>query len=114
MAPQETRLAIVPDRTRPNSPFVEAHYFASACFMAPGQLMDQAHRLAGIPGVIVQGRYDLLCPPATSHALAARWPDARLVLAEVSGHSLSHPAVHDAVKSAIDRFDGQRFTDPAT
>ena len=40
--------------------------------------MTDAEKLAGIPGIIVQGRYDLLCPPATSHALAARWPNAEV------------------------------------
>ncbi len=44
----------------------------SNCFMQPNQLLREAGKLAGIPGIIVQGRYDLLCPPATSHALAAR------------------------------------------
>ena len=113
VAPVQTRLAPSPtDRPRPNSPFVEAHYFQNQCFMAPGALLDGAHLLAGIPGVIVQGRYDLLCPPATSHALALRWPEARIVMAEVSGHSLSHPAVHQAVRAAIAAFDGTSFALP--
>ena len=46
----------------------------------------RAATLAGIPGIIVQGRYDLLCPPATSHALAARWPDAEIRIIEGAGH----------------------------
>lgn len=109
VAPSHTRLAITADRPRPNSPFVEAHYFRNDCFLAPGALLDQADRLAGIPGVIVQGRYDLLCPPATSHALTGRWPDAQVCTVEMSGHSLSHPAVHQAVKQAIAAFDGTGF-----
>lgn len=43
---------------------MEAHYFGHDSFMAPDQLLANAHRLTGIRGVIVQGRYDLLCPPA--------------------------------------------------
>ena len=58
-------------RALPSTPFMEAHYFRNDCFMKPDQLMNDAEKLAGIPGIIVQGRYDLLCPPATSHALAA-------------------------------------------
>lgn len=113
VAPAQTRLApSPPDRPRPNSPFVEAHYFSNGCFLEPDQLLNDAHRLAGIPGLIVQGRYDLLCPPATSHALAARWPGARVVVAEVSGHSLSHPAVHQAVKEAVAAFDGTGYGAP--
>ena len=49
---------------------MEAHYFQNDCFMKPDQLLAEAGKLEGIPGIIVQGRYDLLCPPATSHALA--------------------------------------------
>ena len=110
IAPGHTRLTPSPaDRPKPNSPFVEAHFFQNQCFMAPGALLAGAHRLAGIPGVIVQGRYDLLCPPATSHALAERWPMVRVVMAEVSGHSLSHPAVHQAVRAAVAAFDGEGF-----
>ena len=107
--PTATRLAIAADRPRPHSPFVEAHYFSNDCFLAPDALLAGAHRLAGIPGVIVQGRYDLLCPPATSFALAAHWPDARIELAEMSGHSLAHPAVHQAVRQAIAAFVGTGF-----
>ena len=114
VAPAATRLAVLPDRGRPNSPFVEAHYFQNQCFLPPGALLDRAHRLVGIPGVIVQGRYDLLCPPATAHALADRWPDARVHIAEMSGHSLSQVAVHAAVKQAISSFNGQAFDPPQT
>src|SRR6202165_4160480 len=61
-------------RQLPATPFMEAHYFQNDCFMKPGQLLTGAGKLQGIPGIIVQGRYDLLCPPSTSHALAALWP----------------------------------------
>ena len=69
--------------------------------MKPGQLLAEAAKLAGIPGLIVQGRYDLLCPPATSHALAAVWPDSEVRLVEGAGHSLYDPGVRDAVMKAI-------------
>ena len=85
----------------PATPFMEAHYFHHDCFMKPGQLLAEAGRLARIPGLIVQGRYDLLCPPATSHALAAVWPDAQVRLVEGAGHSLYDPGVRDAVMRSI-------------
>ncbi|MBC7738830.1 MAG: prolyl aminopeptidase, partial [Candidatus Saccharibacteria bacterium] len=90
-----------PQGPQPNSPYLEAHYFQNHSFMPPDHLMNQAHRLSGIPGIIVQARYDLLCPPATSFALTERWPGARIVMAELSGHNLGHPAVWEAVKQAI-------------
>ena len=85
----------------PATPFMEAHYFRNDCFMRPGQLLAEAGKLKGIPGVIVQGRYDLLCPPATSHALASVWPDAELRMVEGAGHSLYDPGVRDAVMRGI-------------
>jgi proline iminopeptidase len=87
--------------TLPATPFMEAHYFQNDCFMKAGQLLAEAGKLNGIPGLIVQGRYDLLCPPATSHALCAVWPDSDVRLVEGAGHSLYDPGVRDAVMRAI-------------
>ena len=103
-APNRSRLhiaALRANRTLPSTPFMEAHYFQNDCFMKPDQLMTDAEKLAGIPGIIVQGRYDLLCPPATSHALAARWPNAEVRVAGGAGHSLYDPGIRDAVMKAI-------------
>jgi proline iminopeptidase len=88
-------------RALPATPFMEAHYFANDCFMRPNQLLEGAGRLADIPGIIVQGRYDLLCPPATSHALAAVWREAEIRFVEGAGHTLYDPGVRDAVMRAI-------------
>ena len=85
----------------PATPFMEAYYFAHDCFMKPNQLLDNAQRLKDILGIIVQGRYDLLCPPETSHALAARWRDAEMRIVEGAGHTLYDPGVRDAVMKAI-------------
>jgi proline iminopeptidase len=85
----------------PATPFMEAHYFQNDCFMRPNQLLEDASKLAGIPGVIVQGRYDLLCPPATAHALTKRWPDAELRIVDRAGHTLYDPGVRNAVMKAI-------------
>ena len=65
------------------------------------QLLEDAGKLARIPGIIVQGRYDLLCPPATSHARAERWSDAEIRIVEGAGHTLYDPGVRDAVMRAI-------------
>jgi proline iminopeptidase len=103
-APSRDRLdraALTSSRTLPATPFMEAHYFQNDCFMRPDQLMTEADRLTDIPGIIVQGRYDLLCPPATSHALAAKWPRAEVRIVAGAGHSLYDPGVRDAVMKAI-------------
>ena len=104
VAPSKTRLERPSMNTSgalPTTPFMEAHYFVNDCFMRPDQLLEEAGRLAGIPGIIVQGRYDLLCPPATSYALAARWTDAEVRIVEGAGHTLYDPGVRDAVMRAI-------------
>jgi proline iminopeptidase len=103
-APNRSRLdmaALRANRNLPSTPFMEAHYFQNDCFMQPDQLMANAEKLAGIPGIIVQGRYDLLCPPATSHALAAKWPNAEVRVINGAGHSLYDPGIRDAVMKAI-------------
>ena len=103
-APKRSRLdlpALVSSRTLPATPFMEAYYFANNSFMQPDQLMREADKLQGIPGIIVQGRYDLLCPPATSHALGRVWRDAEIRVVEGAGHTLYDPGVRDAVMKAI-------------
>ena len=84
-----------------STPFMEAHYFQNDCFMKPNQLMAEAGKLANIHGIIVQGRYDLLCPPATSHALGAVWPGSEIRIVEGAGHSLYDPGIRDAVMKAV-------------
>ncbi len=86
----------------PNTPFLEWHYLRHDCFLAPGQLLGQAARLHGIAGSIVQGRYDMLCPPKTAHQLCQLWPDARLRIVEASGHSASDPGITEALAESID------------
>ena len=101
--PKQTRLdpgSSTSTRPLPSTPFMEAHYFQNDCFMAPEQLLANASRLHGIPGIIVQGRYDLLCPPSTSHALAAAWPTSEVRIVEGAGHSLYDPGIRDAVVKA--------------
>jgi proline iminopeptidase len=103
-APGRNRLDLASlnsSQTLPASPFMEAHYFRNDCFMKPGQLLADADKLDTIPGIIVQGRYDLLCPPATSHALGARWREAEIRFVEGAGHSLYDPGVRDMVMKAI-------------
>lgn len=88
----------------PPTPLMEAHYIAHHFFLADGQLLADTERLSGIPGVIVQGRYDLLCPPQAAHALAARWPECRLQFAEHAGHAITEPGVMDMLRTAIADF----------
>ncbi|MCG6203785.1 prolyl aminopeptidase [Rhodopseudomonas sp. HC1] len=104
IAPKRTRLdphKAGDTRPMPTTPFMEAHYFVNDCFMRPDQLMADADKLAGIPGIIVQGRYDLLCPPATAHRLSAAWPGTEVRTVDAAGHLLYDPGIRDAVIAAI-------------
>lgn len=82
---------------------LEAHYFAHHCFLETGQLLRSAGRLAGIPGVIVQGRYDVVCPPSSAYALAEAWPDAELSIVPDAGHSATEPGIARTLVAAAER-----------
>lgn len=104
--PATTRLDFSPSSRIPATALMEAHYFSHDSFMTPDQLLANAHRLAGIRGIIVQGRYDLLCPPRTAHALAAIWRDATVQVVDNAGHSLGDPGITEAVMAAVRSFAG--------
>ncbi len=105
VAPRASRLDLAQPRNAPGpaTPLFEAHYFSNDCFLEPDQLLANVRRLHGIPASIVQGRFDLLCPPMTSAMLAEAWPDCEIVIVENAGHAMSEPGVFVAMKNAIDR-----------
>jgi len=80
-----------------------AHYFANHAWLEDGQLLRDAHRLAGIPAVLIHGRLDLGSPLSTAWELAKAWPDAELTVIDDSGHTGS-PTMRDAVLAATARF----------
>ena len=83
----------------------ECHYFVNhGFFEVDGQLLRDAHRLANIPGVIVQGRYDVVCPAKSAWELHCAWPGSELVIVPDAGHSALEPGTTDALVAATDRF----------
>lgn len=83
---------------------IECHYFMNDCFLEPDQLLAGADRLAGIPGVIVHGRYDLICPLENAWQLHRAWPDSELRVVQEAGHAASEPGIIDALVRATDAF----------
>lgn len=83
---------------------IENHYFAHGGWLEEGQLIRDAGRLRGIPGVIVQGRYDIATPPRTAWDLHRAWPEADFVMVEGAGHAVSEPGIRQALLEATDRF----------
>lgn len=86
---------------------IENHYFVNGGFMEEGQLLRDAHRLANIPGVIVQGRYDVPTPVRTAWDLHKAWPQARFHLVEDAGHAFSEPGILHHLIEATDGFAGE-------
>lgn len=83
---------------------IENHYFVHAGWLEEGQLLKDAPKLAGIPGVIVQGRYDMATPAKTAWELHRAWPEAEFHLVDDAGHAFSEPGILARLLAATDRF----------
>ncbi|MDQ0324321.1 proline iminopeptidase [Rhodopseudomonas julia] len=86
---------------------IENHYFSHLGWFEEGQLIRDAHKLKNIPGVIVQGRYDMACPVQTAWELHRAWPEADLKIVEGAGHAFSEPGILHHLVEANDRFAGK-------
>lgn len=83
---------------------IEAHYFAHDIFLPPDSLLEGVDRLRHLPCVIVQGRYDMVCPAVTAFDLAARWPEAEFHLVPDGGHSAWEPGIRAALIAATEKM----------
>lgn len=83
---------------------IENHYFHNLGFFTPGQLIAGTDRIRHIPGVIVQGRYDVCTPMHTAWDLHKAWPEADFHIVDVAGHAFSEPGIMDRLLDATDRF----------
>jgi proline iminopeptidase len=99
----ESVAAFAEDRSSIGLARIEAHYFANDLFLPPEGLLGHMDRLVGIPAEIVQGRYDMICPPQTAFELAAAWHSARLVMVPDAGHSALEPGIRTALLAALER-----------
>ena len=86
---------------------IENHYFSHGGFFErDGQLLEGIDRIRHIPGVIVQGRYDVVCPVRSAWDLHREWPEAELIINTRAGHSMFDPENAAALVHACDRFRG--------
>jgi proline iminopeptidase len=83
---------------------IEAHYFRHDIFLPPGFLLDNVSRLAAVPGIIVQGRYDIVCPAVSADDLHAAWPQAEYVVVADAGHSAFEPGIRSRLVQATEEF----------
>ncbi|EKF20364.1 prolyl aminopeptidase [Nitratireductor pacificus] len=86
---------------------IENHYFVHGGWLEEGQLLRDAGKLAGIPGVIIHGRYDMPCPLHFAWQLHKAWPEAEFHIVEGSGHAYSEPGIMDRLIRATDQFAGR-------
>ncbi len=84
---------------------LENFYMANACFLEEGQLMDLADKLKDIPVTIVNGRYDVICPPATAYRLHKKLPRSKLIIVERAGHSANAEPLQSYLVNAVKAFE---------
>jgi len=84
---------------------IECHYFINKGFFeSDDQLLAGVSKLRGLPGVIIQGRYDVVTPAETAWALHKTWPEADFEIIADAGHTATEPGITDALIRATDRF----------
>ncbi len=86
---------------------IENHYFVNDSFLEPNQLLGNADKLSDIPGIIIQGRYDLICPMESAWELHQAWPMSKLQIIDDAGHSAFEPGICRALVQATDYFAEQ-------
>ncbi|MGB3596460.1 MAG: prolyl aminopeptidase, partial [Pseudomonas neustonica] len=79
---------------------IECHYFANKTFLEPNQLLNNMPSIEHIPGIIVHGRYDMVCPLDNAYALHQAWPSSELNIIRDAGHAASEPGIADALVRA--------------
>jgi proline iminopeptidase len=88
---------------------IECHYFVNGGFLeADDQLLRDVPKIRHIPAIIVQGRYDVVCPMRSAWHLHRAFPEAELVIVGDAGHSAFEPGIARALRKATDRFSKRR------
>jgi proline iminopeptidase len=86
---------------------IEAHYFVHRAFLGEGELLANVDRIRHLPCTIVQGRYDIVCPPVTADELARAWPEAEYVVVPDAGHSVREPGIARELVAAVKRMQAK-------
>ncbi|TWH64619.1 proline iminopeptidase [Azomonas agilis] len=83
---------------------IECHYFVNNAFLEPDQLVRDMSKIAHLPGVIVHGRYDVICPLDNAWAVHQAWPNSELHIVRDAGHAAAEPGIVDALVRAADNM----------
>ncbi|MGZ3254894.1 MAG: alpha/beta hydrolase, partial [Burkholderiaceae bacterium] len=87
---------------------LEAHYFLNDGFFTDDQLVRNVARIRHLPAVIIQGRYDVVCPPASAYRLHQAWPEAKFHMVADAGHAGLEPGILAALIEATEQFKRNR------
>lgn len=83
----------------------ENYYVANGCFLEEGQLLNDADKLRGVPIFMVNGRYDVICPPRSAYLLHQKLPESELVIAEAAGHWMGEKPIQQALLKAMRKYE---------
>ncbi len=86
---------------------IEAHYFVHRAFLENDELLSNIDRIRHLPCTIVQGRYDIVCPPVTAETLSRAWPEAEYIVVPDAGHSVREPGITRELVAAVKRMQGR-------
>lgn len=103
---RDAALAFAADASSLGLARIEAYYFQNRLFLPPGGLLAHMALLRDIPGEIIQGRYDMICPAQSAFELAATWRQANLTIIPDAGHSALEPGTRSALLTALERCRG--------
>lgn len=84
---------------------LENYYMANNCFLEEEQLMNNLTNLNDIPIIVVNGRYDMICPPITAYKLHTKLPKSKLIMAESSGHWMGEKPIEKELLKAMLEFE---------
>ncbi|KAL3694120.1 hypothetical protein R1sor_007771 [Riccia sorocarpa] len=88
---------------------LECHYVVNKGFLEENQLLEGVSKMRGIPGTVVHGRYDFVCPVSNSYDLHRAWPEAELRIVPNAGHSMYEPGIIKELVRATDQFKKLEF-----
>ena len=90
---------------------IENHYFINGAFLGPDQqILPNMKKIAHVPGTIVQGRHDMICPPASAWRLHKTWPSSEFRMIPRAGHAVSEPGIAAELVRTMDKLGRQRAT----
>ena len=101
----ENESEILKRKGKPNSPFMETYYIKNNFFLKQNQILQNIGKIKHIPGFIVQGRYDLICPPINAYNLNEVWGKSYIKFINTAGHSSSDLGITENLVSCIDNLN---------